>query len=291
MVNPEYFRQWRLIMKKIIHLSDLHIGYTDLFERAKHIIKLIEFTKPEPENYVIVITGDLTEAPTKSNYNDAKDCIDYLRSKKYTVLPIPGNHDYSEFIYHHKKYVPRFKETFFEKSDIFFTTYESKYPKIDLIGNKGEEIAFIGLDSMADELHWYDSLWANGELGETQLKRLNKRLRLKEVVNSPYKVIYLHHHPFNPLNPLHKLKDAKEFINTLKQYMLDDPKKHKISALLFGHNHHCDIWNGQGGIPRCYDGGTSTRKTHRGVKHRVIDLSRDACFDYDGNFLRGYFDD
>ncbi len=55
-------------MKKIIHLSDLHIGYSDMLERFQHIIKMISFTKPEAENYIIVITGDLVEGATEKKY-------------------------------------------------------------------------------------------------------------------------------------------------------------------------------------------------------------------------------
>lgn len=37
-----------------------------------------------------------------------------------------------------------------------------------------ENIAFMGLDSMAEELNWTDRLFAQGELGNKQLKRLEK---------------------------------------------------------------------------------------------------------------------
>jgi 3',5'-cyclic AMP phosphodiesterase CpdA len=274
-------------MKKIIHLSDLHIGYSDMYERMQHILKLICFTKPEAGNYVIVITGDLVENATESKYQQAKECVDYLRSQNYTVLPIPGNHDYSEFLFHSKKNVKKFKKAFFKEDDDFFTTYEGKYPKLDIVGDE-EKIAFIGLDSMADELHWYDCMWANGEIGEKQLDRMDERLREDRVIDCKYKVVYLHHHPFNPLNPLHELKDADHFKARLKNYMEEDPRNHNLDAILFGHNHFGKVWNGQLGVSRCYDGGTSTLKDKKTCEHRVIDLSRDAINDYDGDFLRGY---
>ncbi|MCK4764809.1 MAG: metallophosphoesterase [Candidatus Aminicenantes bacterium] len=275
-------------MKRIIHLSDLHVGHQDMHERFEHIIKMIKFTKPEAEKYVIVLTGDLVERATEKNYEQAKECIDFLRKERYTVLPIPGNHDYSEGLYHSKRNVKKFKKAFFEKDDDFFQTDREEYPKIDIIGQQGERIAFIGLDSMADELHWYDSLWANGEIGEKQLKRMDERLREERVVECKYKVVYLHHHIFAPLHPTHELKDTDKFVKHLKEYMEEDGEKHKINALCFGHNHHGHIWNGQLGIPRCYDGGTSTSKANGSSPHRVIDLSRDPINDYDGNFLRGY---
>jgi 3',5'-cyclic AMP phosphodiesterase CpdA len=263
-------------MKKIIHLSDLHIGYPDLEERFQIIIKNIIFTKQPASNYVIVITGDLVERATSANYEEAKMYLEKLRKEGYTVLTVPGNHDYSNILFAESKNVERFKENFFEDP-------KQTYPKLDIIGNTGEKIAFMGLDSMAEELHWYDSMWANGELGagkDEQLGRLDKMLKHEDVKSCKYKVVYLHHHPFDPLYAKHRLKDAEEFCNLLS--------KHKLDALLFGHNHHGRKWNGFLGIPRCYDGGSSTRKHNVTCEHRVIDLSRNARCDYDGDFF-GYY--
>lgn len=263
-------------MIKIIHLSDLHIGYSDMEERFQVIIKNIIFTKQPASNYVVVITGDLVERATSNNYEAAKMCVDELRKAGYTVLPVPGNHDYSNLLFAERKNVKRFKK-------IFFNNEQQPYPKLDIIGVAGEQIAFMGLDSMAEEIHWYDSMWANGELGAgkgQQLERLDNMLKQDNVEACKYKVVYLHHHPFEPLYDKHRLKDAEAFCNLLKN--------HKIDALLFGHNHHNKKWNGLLGIPRCYDGGTSTRKLNVACEHRVIDLSRDPGQDYDGNFFGNY---
>jgi hypothetical protein len=67
-----------------------------------------------------------------------------------------------------KKYVQLFWKKLVKKSNV-------RYPNVDIIDN----IAFVGLDSMAKELHWYDALFANGELGDTQLKRLGDILNRK----------------------------------------------------------------------------------------------------------------
>ena len=129
---------------------------------------------------------------------------------------------------------------------------------------------------MAEEVHWYDSLFANGELGEKQLERLDKILSRKSVQDCAYRVVYLHHHPFDPL-PFHELKDSKELGETLK-------KHGNIDAILYGHNHIGKKRNGSWGIPRCYDAGAATRKDNDAGYHRVIDLTRDARLDYDGDF-------
>ena len=49
-------------MKKIIHMSDLHIGYKNLLDRFHKIcIKLSSGEYGNPSDIVIVITGDLVD--------------------------------------------------------------------------------------------------------------------------------------------------------------------------------------------------------------------------------------
>ena len=252
-------------MKKIIHLSDTHVGYGDLSTRFGDIVTRMIFHKTPAENYVVVVTGDIVEDATREgSYEEASAHLDRLKKAGFHVLVAPGNHDYGPGYLGHPKYVKRFKKVFHGKTKI-------SYPKLDLIDN----IAFLGLDSMAEELNWYDRLFAEGELGEKQLKRLADLLAGEPVKKSEYTVVYLHHHPFHP-RPFHQLKDSKELQAALAG--------HKIDALLFGHNHDGRVWNGGWGIKRVYDGGTSTSKNGKPDPHRVMDLSKDPAFDYDAQF-------
>jgi predicted phosphodiesterase len=230
------------------------------------------FAKRPADRYVIVITGDVIDSAKTGFFSAAGQAVAVLRQAGYTVLAVPGNHDYANLLYGQKKNVELFKAH-------FFLDPGRSYPKLDII----ENTAFVGLDSMAEELHWHDSMWANGELGAKkgqQIERLDKLLKSPAVKACEYKVIYLHHHPFEPVSALHKLKDAEEFCRVLKT--------HPIDALLFGHNHHGKKWNGFLNIPRCYDGSSSTFKNGGRCEHRVIDLSRDATFDYNGDFFGNY---
>lgn len=251
-------------MKKIIHLSDIHVGYPDMEERFGNLAREIAFLKEPANNYVIVITGDIVDSARDENFEAAKDIVEYLRGMGFEVLVVPGNHDYGTGSFGLEKNVKRFKKWFFGKMKV-------SYPKKDII----DGVAFLGLDSMAEELHWYDSLWANGELGEPQLKRLRLLLASSEVRACEKRVVYLHHHPFDP-RFLHELKDADE---------LGSVAKGKVDCLLYGHNHQGRIRNGKWGIPRCYDAGSSTQKMgSRGV-YRVIDLTKNPREDYDGEFI------
>ena len=185
------------------------------------------------------------------------------------------NHDYGTGNLGNKKFVKLFKKAFYEA--------EVDYPKVDIIAG----IAFIGLDSMAEELHWYDELWAEGQLGEKQIKKLEEILSMKKIRSCRKRVIYLHHHPFK-WRPLHQLKDARKLKKVLTQAMNNGIS---IDAILFGHNHEGNAHNGKWGIPRCYDAGTATLKTRAKYvswsswfkvqsSTRVIDLNKDPASDY-----------
>ncbi len=257
-------------MKKIIHLSDLHIGYGDLGERFQCVSTNMIFEKEPAKDYVVVITGDIVERARDDYYDEAKMYMERLDEAGFTVLVVPGNHDYGTGAWGSKKFVGRFKKTFFGKTDV-------TYPKLDII----QGTAFIGLDSMAEELHIYDALWANGELGDAQFKRLDRMLSRKTVKDCKYRVVYLHHHPFDPLSTWHQLKDSADLKKVLS-------KHGNINALLYGHNHLGKKHNGKWGISRCYDAGSSTRKNDAVGDHRVIDLSQDARWDYDADFHCNY---
>lgn len=257
-------------MKKIIHLSDLHIGHELCGDNFQTIIDRIKYLNQPSDNYVIVITGDIVDNANKSKQIDeAVGALEQLRESCYKVLVVPGNHDYGTGVLGDEKFVDVFKERYFQSTEV-------SYPKLDII----DEIAFIGLDSTAEELHWRDRLLSEGELGEEQLSRL-KNIIDKPEVACRKKVVYLHHHPF----------DFKVGMQLKDNVALKKIIGNKIDALLFGH-YHVDSdsvfksYNGLWGIPRCYNGGSSTHKDGDAGFQRVIDLSdADACKDYNGNFF------
>ena len=258
--------QWMKAMKRIIHLTDTHLGYENLSSVMRDLVTRIIFTKENAGDYIIVHTGDIVEDATLSGaYEEAQVQLNRLKEAGFHVLVIPGNHDYGTGSLGSACYVKEFKKAFYGSETL-------SYPIKTIIDN----IAFLGLDSMAEELHWYDRLFAEGQLGEAQLTRLEGYLTQDQVVkNAEYRVVYLHHHPFSP-RPFHHLKDSEALGKLLKA--------HKIDALLFGHNHDGLVWSGKWGIPRVYDGGTSTGKEGKPSPHRVIDLSKNPVFDYDAKF-------
>lgn len=243
------------LMKKIIHLSDLHIGYQDCSEKFSNLIELIKLNYRPAINYVIVITGDIVEnAQQKWAYEEAVALLKRFEDANYTVLVVPGNHDYGNGIKGNERYVSLFKQTFYNDPNI-------SYPKLDIV----EDIAFIGLDSMAATFDWFDVWGADGELGKKQIADLDKLLSNTDLINKK-KVVYLHHHPFDGRGFLHMLKDYQQFKQVIEG---------RVDCLLFGHNHEGNRYPNKWGIPQCYDGSSSTGKAddqHGITRVRLISL-------------------
>ena len=236
-------------MVRIIHMSDLHVGRVgklDFRERFHAVVDALIFEKGDhPERYVAVITGDLCDRASTARYAEVHAELERLKQAGFPhVLVVPGNHDYGTGSRGDRKFVDPFKDAFYGD--------RKPYPRVDVI----DGVAFLGLDSMAEELDWYDALWSQGELGEAQLDRLAAALRTKDVRKARRRVVYLHHHPFDPM-PLHELKDSAALEKTLQRAI---GKGISIDAMLYGHNHAGKVHNGQWGIPRCYDAGSATRK-------------------------------
>ena len=101
-------------MKKIIHLSDLHVGHEDCGNKFRTIIDNIAFLKQPAQNYVVVITGDIVDNANDISFTDeAIASIRLLEKLGYTVLPVPGNHDYGTGTRGDMKFVGIFKERFY----------------------------------------------------------------------------------------------------------------------------------------------------------------------------------
>lgn len=257
-------------MKKIIHLSDLHVGHKECGDRFRLIIDgICKTCQPSPD-YVVVITGDIADnAFHPEQHEEAFAGILKLEESGYRVLVVPGNHDYGTGIMGNRKFVRLFKEKFFRDRNI-------SYPKVDLI----DEFAFMGLDSTARELNWHDRFFSEGELGKAQLSRL-ERLLMKPEISSRRKIIYLHHHPFDFKLGM-QLKDSEDLKAVIEN---------RVAMLLFGHYHRDEesavkIYHGTWGIPRCYNAGSSTKKNGETGFQWIINMEEeDPSADFNAKFI------
>ncbi|NGZ28128.1 MAG: hypothetical protein G8345_14710 [Magnetococcales bacterium] len=291
--------------KKIIHLSDLHAGAGEeegkpcgnnrsCKDNLSVIMEDIIRTYGESSReYVIVITGDLVDnAKRDPEYAQAKEELAKLKNAGFDMLIIPGNHDYGSGAKLKRKFVNMFKNAIYNSltgiSHVMNPPTNPElivYPKLDIIPQPGTPeaanfapIAFIGLDSNEGELNFFEAWGANGELGDRQRDLLKKMLKSPEVQACPFKVVYLHHHPFEKeksnVKPWHSLDDATDLVKLLNKLPVD--------MVLFGHNHGGEDETLQPGtqlprirnVKRIYDGGSSTGKRGGHSPLRVIDLSQ-----------------
>ncbi|MCI5138198.1 MAG: metallophosphoesterase [Candidatus Electrothrix sp. AR1] len=273
-------------MKKILHLTDLHIGIPDCATVMSNIVKNIKKRMRPANDYVIVVSGDLVDSvdDTLVTYLQAKQYIDDLKLAGFDVLVVPGNHDYGTGNHQFHRFVGKFKETFYGDSSV-------SYPKKDIIGG----IAFIGLDTMQGEMEEEyfphtpkNSRFAAGSLGKRQLEDLRVMLESDpEITGAEKIVVYMHHRPFY-FSHLRSVLVPATGLFLQDRRKLKKIIKGKIDLLLFGHRHKSKAYYGKWNIPRIYDGGTSTKKAGKKSPppHMIIDLSVDQRYDSDGNFYR-----
>lgn len=276
-------------MKKVIHISDLHIGHEeDGFSCENRAIFLASWMRQyfvPNKDYVVVITGDLVDDAQKKhgvftspNYDKARRVISILTEtspegqKGFEVFCVPGNHDYRTRDEDGDKVAaPEFDELF---RKTFLKKFNGDYPLVRDIGG----IRFIGLNSMEAELFQPDRRSGrhsgDGRLGSSQLDGLTRAL---DEAGDRVKVVCLHHHPLDLVWFNLQLRDAKEF----KKAIIGK----NVSAVLFGHNHmavpgsrydkYCSH-SSLGGIPCVFDAGSATVKQKEILGGRVA-VSRGYC--------------
>lgn len=268
---------------KIIHVSDTHIGAGYNAERTDLVVDdLIRHPPDDPARCVVVHTGDLIDAATADNRQNAKRRLDRLREAGYRVILCPGNHDYGDTMQVNSEAARMFKAEF---ASCLFHDEPREFPVLHRVNN---DCALIGLDSNAAELKFPQGCFAEGHIGASQLDRLN-RLLDSDAVAGKKVVLYLHHHPFyygysvmpdvgdrnvykhlvaRLTRPFRRMKDAYSLCRIIRD---------RVQVLLFGHMHEgldCSDESGKYGIRLALDGGstTDTENVHDRLRCRVIDL-------------------
>lgn len=239
-------------MFTIFQLSDPHFG-TQLIPESGNIINgfnahderiwtalrghLLSRIKNVKDNYIVAITGDLSQLGNIKSYRLARSLIfkndDSDISKKYglqleddKVFIVPGNHDSYDQSYFKKNNLRTF-------NNIFYPTVESSdtYPRFRKIEANGASYIFMGIDST------YKKNWASprkkfgkGKVTKTQLDQLTGRL--KEAGEGNFRVLCLHHCPII----VDKKRDRSLMIDH-SQKLLSWICKHNINVVLCGHLH------------------------------------------------------
>lgn len=224
----------------IVHLSDTHVGVRDNLSRLNKIVTTV-ISNYHPKDTVVLHTGDLIDSYSDANCALAKIELNRLHDAGYRVLMCPGNHDYGNSAYIDNAFARAYRALFLKE---ILGDRNSTFPVVNFIG----DCAFIGLDTMQDEMGFFARLFADGNVGAHQRSKLTERIKIARSTHKKI-IVYMHHHPFingysvrpdigDPnmafrllqwfTRPFRRLKDAYSLMQILRD---------KVDILLFGHQH------------------------------------------------------
>ena len=99
---PAAISIWGNYVRRILHLSDLHIGMNNSqvpLRQAQRIVQgMIDTYAGDNPKPIVVISGDLVDYCSPDNCLAAQGLLDQLKTKGFTPLVVPGNHDYSDAV-------------------------------------------------------------------------------------------------------------------------------------------------------------------------------------------------
>lgn len=194
-------------MTRLVHLSDLHFGKTDL--------RLIEPLRQEIERAnpdLVIISGDLTLRAKTAEFEEAAKFIAELSAPCFVV---PGNHD----IPYYYAFLERFTDPYRRWRRHIGNALEPTWV--------GDQVAVIGINTVR-RAQWRFN-WADGRISRSQLARIDRRLsalpkgRLRIVVG---------HHPFLAPDPSLQDRVVRRSKQALAMF-----RRHRVRLVLAGHLH------------------------------------------------------
>ncbi len=241
-----------------IHISDIHIKDNNAHYRQKlwnfwsWIVTRYKNEDPKP---TIFITGDIVDGSKlllmtddilelyENEMNLAYVMLAEVRKHDFPIVICPGNHDMPPGGNGSNQSFRNVSDAFIEQNQymevgkprgVFEFNRETvpTYPTLIRLPNTGDLSTFaLVLDSNQEPPG--QSFGSDGQLGNSQIKKMEKMLKTN-VPDDSLVFILLHHHPIEPL-PLHTLKDATQFFDVLREMNLQASNKKVV--VLFGHNH------------------------------------------------------
>jgi 3',5'-cyclic AMP phosphodiesterase CpdA len=149
---------------RLLHLSDLHMGHSEVWEPLAALRTLVEELSPE----IVVATGDLADRGRRAELENAGSL---LRELGVPVLAVPGNHDIPY------TFPARFTRTFEEWQRVFGKPEPA---------HVSENLLVLGLNSVRP---WRGQ---SGRLAREQVARAVRRLQ--DDTSDALRVVAFHHH-------------------------------------------------------------------------------------------------
>ncbi|AEG19386.1 metallophosphoesterase family protein [Methanobacterium paludis] len=213
--------------RNIIHISDVHFGDpTHSDELVYNLTSQIEEENPD----MVIFAGDLTYGGFISEYNNAKNFIEELKSITETHV-VPGNHDARNVGLEHFKNL----------------IGDTHFVKID----KKCKLAIIGLDSSRPDID-------DGNIGSFQLEWL--KAELDKIPKNFGKMVIFHHHLI-PIPQSGRERNILLDSGDIIQLLIDEG----VNIVLGGHKHVPNVVTLEG--IAVINSGTATTRRLRGTGH------------------------
>lgn len=227
-------------MKKIIFISDLHIGLGDKEKSytAKIVKRIAELHPGTP----VIIAGDLTDSATREQFIKARLFLIKLSSTN-PVLAVPGNHDYAwkgnvwqkDAWEHWVKYLG--SPLGWPKRGVPWMGVKYEPKEIDGLGVwEDGDCVYFGIDSGDPE---NKQASARGYISKKLADALAKSLK---TYKNKTRIAVLHHHPFT--EGLGAIFTGLHGSSRLMKALKND-----CELLLFGHKHEYGIWWDKRSLP------------------------------------------
>lgn len=186
-------------MTKILHLSDLHFG-----TEVPHLVDAVaaECNNIAPD--IVVVSGDITQRATLSQY---KSAIRFLKQLKPKVICVPGNHDISLY-----NLFERFFFTFYKFRKHIARNFATQYIS--------DNLAILGINSVTP----YKPM--GGYLTDEQLTMVHEFFLTQP--SSSTKIVIMHHN---------LIKSARHHIINDSDKILKLFAESKVNIVLSGHIH------------------------------------------------------
>lgn len=247
-------------MIRIIHLSDLHIrskGTRAENQNAAALVKeiIVRYKSDGKSKTAVVMTGDLVDDGKTVQYRQLENIVLKPLRAKFTVLPVPGNHDYAQW-----------GNAFDKKAPDRFDKYVRKFPAypkswVDTMRPANErKVLFVGVDS-GDRKN--QASFANGIVDGGQRTDVENTLKDPKYADH-FKVLYVHHHPFER-DWFVSFHQASQFLEVVRR---------KVDLLLFGHKHVHEAFFKRYDVPTMLASGKVTRPSGDGLAFRVITIEK-----------------
>jgi 3',5'-cyclic AMP phosphodiesterase CpdA len=254
-------------MKKIIHITDLHVGVPSCSAAIEDVVARI-VGQCDPAEHVVVVTGDMVDNAKKTDAVAAAwgTTLAPLRNNGFVLVVTPGNHDFGggAAIY------PEYAEAFYQ------IVGPKEWPDLIVVRDGG--ITFIGIDSQTERMRWSFGLpEEDGSIHSDELVESDglvgwvskaQRMALPGIIGKARAsgdkvVVHLHHDPLS--NRISMGLGNRQMVQPILAGHID--------GLLCGHTHQWLSHAGEWRIPHFYNGGSTGGKDLADPSPvRIIDL-------------------